>query len=150
MMGFAALNPSYDPGNPIVYAVEVSDHIMIAHSFRGDVFGPAQRLHGATFAVSAAFVAETLDANGIVVDIGRAFDVLKAVLAPLNYRNLDDMAQFKSMNTTTEFLTRHVFDGLAAAVKNGALGRDGREISAIRVTVAESPTARAWFEGTLW
>jgi 6-pyruvoyl-tetrahydropterin synthase len=133
-----------------VYAVEVSDHIMIAHSFRGDVFGPAQRLHGATFAVSAALMAEKLDANGIVVDIGRAFDVLKAVLAPLNYRNLDDMPQFKSTNTTTEFLTRHVFDGLAAAVKGGALGRDGREISTIRVTVAESPSARAWYEATLW
>src|SRR6202041_2499688 len=108
----------------LVYAVEVSDHIMIAHSFRGDVFGPAQRLHGATFAVSAAFMADALDASGIVVDIGRAFEVLKAGLAPLNYRNLDDLAAFKSVNTTTQFLTRHVFDGLAAAVKNGELGRD--------------------------
>jgi 6-pyruvoyl-tetrahydropterin synthase len=133
-----------------VFAVEVSDHIMIAHSFRGEVFGPAQRLHGATFAISAAFMAKTLDANGIVVDIGRAFDVLKEVLGPLNYRNLDDVAEFKSANTTTEFLTRHVFDGLAAAVKSGRLGRDGREIGAIRVTVAESPTARAWYEGALW
>jgi len=136
-------------GHP-VFAVEVSDHIMIAHSFRGEVFGPAQRLHGATFAISAAFMAQTLDANGIVVDIGRAFDVLKEVLGPLNYRNLDDVAEFKSANTTTEFLTRHVFDGLAAAVKSGRLGRDGREIGAIRVTVAESPTARAWYEGALW
>jgi 6-pyruvoyl-tetrahydropterin synthase len=133
-----------------VFAVEVSDHIMIAHSFRGEVFGPAQRLHGATFAISAAFMAQTLDANGIVVDIGRAFDVLKEVLGPLNYRNLDDVAEFKLVNTTTEFLTRHVFDGLAAAGKSGRLGRDGREIGAIRVTVAESPTARAWYEGALW
>ena len=133
-----------------MFAVEVSDHIMIAHSFRGEVFGPAQRLHGATFAVSAAFMARALDANGIVVDIGRAFDALKAVLAPLNYRNLDDMPEFKSVNTTTEFLTRHVFEGLAAAAKSGALGRDGREIDAIRVTVGESPSARAWYEGTLW
>jgi 6-pyruvoyl-tetrahydropterin synthase len=133
-----------------VFAVEVSDHIMIAHSFRGEVFGPAQRLHGATFAISATFMAQTLDANGIVVDIGRAFDVLKEVLGPLNYRNLDDVAEFKSVNTTTEFLTRHVFDGLAAAVKSGRLARDGREIGAIRVTVAESPTARAWYEGALW
>jgi 6-pyruvoyl-tetrahydropterin synthase len=133
-----------------VFAVEVSDHIMIAHSFRGEVFGPAQRLHGATFAISAAFMAQTLDANGIVVDIGRAFDVLKEVLGPLNYRNLDDVVEFKSVNTTTEFLTRHVFDNLAAAVKSGRLGRDGREIGAIRVTVAESPTARAWYEGALW
>ena len=133
-----------------MYAVEVSDHIMIAHSFRGDVFGPAQRLHGATFAVSAALMAETLDASGIVVDIGRAFEVLRQVLAPLNYRNLDEMPAFKSINTTTEFLTKHVFDELAAAAKRGELGRDGREISAIRVTVAESPTARAWYEGALW
>ena len=88
-----------------MYAVEVSDHIMIAHSFRGDVFGPAQRLHGATFAISAAFMADAVDANGIVVDIGRAFDVLRQVLAPLNYRNLDDVEAFKSINTTTEFLT---------------------------------------------
>jgi 6-pyruvoyl-tetrahydropterin synthase len=95
-------------------------------------------------------MAGTLDANGIVVDIGRAFEILRQVLAPLNYRNLDDIPAFKSVNTTTEFLTRHVFDGLAAAVRNGGLGRDGREIDAIRVTVAESPTARAWYEGALW
>ena len=114
------------------------------------MFGPAQRLHGATFVVSAAFMADALDANGIVVDIGRALEALKAVLAPLNYRNLDDMPQFKGVNTTTEFLTKHVFDGLAAAAKSGELGRDGREIEAIRVTVAESPSARAWYEGALW
>jgi 6-pyruvoyl-tetrahydropterin synthase len=133
-----------------VYAVEVSDHIMIAHSFRGEVFGPAQRLHGATFVVSAAFMADALDPNGIVVDIGRAIEVLRRVLAPLNYRNLDEIEAFKSVNTTTEFLTKHVFDELAAAAKNGELGRSGSEISAVRVTVAESPTARAWYEGVLW
>jgi 6-pyruvoyl-tetrahydropterin synthase len=133
-----------------VYAVEVSDHIMIAHSFRGDVFGPAQRLHGATFTVSAALMADALDSNGIVVDIGRAMAILHRVLAPLNYRNLDEIEAFRSINTTTEFLTKHVFDGLAAAVKNGELGRPGRKISAIRVTVVESPTARAWYEGALW
>jgi 6-pyruvoyl-tetrahydropterin synthase len=133
-----------------VFAVEVSDHIMIAHSFRGAVFGPAQALHGATFAVSAAFLAEALDENGIVVDIGRAFEVLKAVLAPLNYRNLDDFPQFKGINTTTEFLTHHVHDALAAAVRDGKLGRDGREIAAIRVTIAESPSARAWYEAQVW
>ena len=127
-----------------MFAVEVSDHIMIAHSFRGAVFGPAQALHGATFAVSAAFLADALDENGIVVDIGRAFEVLKAVLAPLNYRNLDDFPQFKGVNTTTEFLTKHVFDELAAAVRAGKLGRDGRAIKAIRITIAESPSARAW------
>ena len=133
-----------------MYAVEVSDHIMIAHSFRGAVFGPAQALHGATFAVSAAFLAERLDENGIVVDIGRAFEVLKEALAPLNYRNLDEVAAFKNVNTTTEFLTRHVFDQLAEAVRAGSLGRDGREISALRVTIGESPSARAWYEAPLW
>lgn len=133
-----------------MFAVEVSDHIMIAHSFRGAVFGPAQALHGATFAVSAAFLADALDENGIVVDIGRAFEVLKAVLAPLNYRNLDDFPQFKSVNTTTEFLTKHVFDELAAAVRAGKLGRDGRAIKAVRITIAESPSARAWYEASVW
>jgi 6-pyruvoyl-tetrahydropterin synthase len=123
---------------------------MIAHSFRGDVFGPAQALHGATFAVAAAFIAERLDANGIVVDIGRANDVLKAVLAKLNYRNLDDVLEFKGVNTTTEFLTKHVFDRLAEAVRADELGRNGREISAIRVTIGESPTARAWYEAPVW
>jgi 6-pyruvoyl-tetrahydropterin synthase len=133
-----------------VFAVEVSDHIMIAHSFRGEVFGPAQALHGATFAVSAAFIAERLDPNGIVVDIGRANDVLKAVLASLNYRNLDDFPEFKGVNTTTEFLTKYLFDKLAAAVRAGELGREGREIAALRVTIGESPTARAWYEAPLW
>ena len=133
-----------------MFAVEVSDHIMIAHSFRGDVFGPAQALHGATFAVSAAFTAERLDANGIVVDIGRANDVLKAVLKKLNYRNLDEIPEFKGVNTTIEFLTKHIFDRLAEAVRANELGREGREISAIRVTIGESPTARAWYEAPVW
>jgi 6-pyruvoyl-tetrahydropterin synthase len=84
-----------------LFTVEVRDHIMIAHSFRGAVFGPAQALHGATFVVDAAFVADTLDANGIVIDIGRAHDALKAMLGPLNYRNLDDIPEFKGQNTTT-------------------------------------------------
>jgi 6-pyruvoyl-tetrahydropterin synthase len=133
-----------------VFAVEVSDHVMVAHSFSGAVFGPAQRLHGATFAVSAAFVAERLDADGIVVDIGRANEVLKEVLAAINYRNLDEVKEFAGVNTTTEFLTKYVFDGLAAAVRAGKLGREAREIAAVRVTIAESPTARAWYEAPLW
>jgi 6-pyruvoyl-tetrahydropterin synthase len=133
-----------------VFAVEVSDHIMIAHSFRGAVFGPAQALHGATFVVNVAFLAEQLDANGIVVDIGRANDVLKAVLEPLKYQNLDAMPQFTGVNTTTEFLTKHVFDRMAEAARKGELGRDGRELAAVRITVAESPTARAWYEAPLW
>jgi 6-pyruvoyl-tetrahydropterin synthase len=133
-----------------VFAVEVTEQIMIAHSFRGEVFGPAQQLHGATFVVEAAFLSERLDDNGIVVDIGRAHETLKSVLAPLNFRNLDDLPQFKDTNTTTEFLTRYVFDMLAEAARGDALGRDGRELKAIRVTVSESPTARAWYEAPLW
>ena len=133
-----------------MFAVEVSDHIMIAHSFRGAVFGPAQALHGATFTVAVAFIAERLDENGIVVDIGRANDELKAVLAAINYKNLDDIAEFKGVNTTTEFLTKHVFDQVAAAVRAGRLGREPREIKALRVTIGESPTARAWYEAPLW
>ena len=133
-----------------MFAVEVSDQIMIAHSFRGAVFGPAQQLHGATFVVRAAFLADRLDPNGIVVDIGLAGEVLKATLAPLNYRNLDDLPQFKGVNTTTEFLTRYVHDRLAEAARAGKLGREGRELKAIRVTVAESPSARAWYEASLW
>ena len=133
-----------------MYAVEVSDQIMIAHSFRGEVFGPAQQLHGATFVVRAAFLADRLDGNGIVVDIGRAHEVLGAVLGPLKFRNLDDLPQFKGANTTTEFLTRYVYDQLADAAREGKLGRDGRELKSIRVTVAESPLARAWYEAPLW
>ena len=133
-----------------MFAVEVRDHIMIAHSFRGSVFGPAQALHGATFVVDAAFIAETLDSNGIVIDIGRAHDALKAVLGPLNYRNLDDVPDFKERNTTTEFLTKHIFDSLAESARAGELGRDGRELNAIRVTISESHVARAWYEANLW
>jgi 6-pyruvoyl-tetrahydropterin synthase len=133
-----------------VFAVEVRHHIMVAHSFRGAMFGPAQRLHGATFVIDAAFMAEQLDANGVVVDIGRAQELLKAVLAPLDYRNLDEVPEFAGINTTTEFLTRHVFDQLAEAARAGNLGRDGRELTAIRITVSESHLARAWYEAALW
>ncbi|HLH97878.1 MAG TPA: 6-carboxytetrahydropterin synthase [Xanthobacteraceae bacterium] len=133
-----------------MFAVEVSDQIMIAHSFRGEVFGPAQRLHGATFVVRAAFLAETVDQYGIVIDIGRAHEVLKEVLSPLAYRNLDEIPEFKGINTTTEFVTKHVFDHLAGAARSGRLGRDGRELKAIRVTVLESPSASASYEAPLW
>jgi 6-pyruvoyl-tetrahydropterin synthase len=133
-----------------LFAVEVRDHIMIAHSFRGTVFGPAQALHGATFVIDAAFIAETLDDNGIVIDIGRAHDALKAVVAALNYRNLDDIPEFKGRNTTTEFLTKHIFDQLAKAARADEFGRDGRELKAIRVTLSESHVARAWYEAGLW
>ena len=133
-----------------MFAVEVRDHIMIAHSFRGALFGPAQALHGATFVVNARFMAENLDSNGVVVDIGRALDMLKAILAPLNYRNLDEVAEFKAANTTTEFMTKYIFDRLAQAARAGDLGRDGRELKAIRVTISESHVARASFEAALW
>jgi 6-pyruvoyl-tetrahydropterin synthase len=133
-----------------LFAVEVRDHIMIAHSFRGAVFGPAQALHGATFVVDAAFIADALDVNGIVVDIGRALDTLKEVLKPLNYKNLDEVPEFKGKNTTTEFLTKYIFDRLAHHAREGDLGRPGRELKAIRVSIGESHVARASYEAPLW
>jgi 6-pyruvoyl-tetrahydropterin synthase len=133
-----------------LYAVEVRDHIMIAHSFRGAVFGPAQALHGATFVIDAAFFAEKLDSYGIVIDIGRAHEALKAVVTTLNYRNLDEVSEFKGSNTTTEFLTKYIFERLAKDARAGELGRNGRELKAIRVTLSESHVARAWYEADLW
>lgn len=130
-----------------MYAVEVRDHIMIAHSFRGELFGPAQRLHGATFVVDVAFFREALTEDAVVVDIGRAHEALKATLLPLNYRNLDDVEAFKGKQTTTEFLSRHLFDAMADAARSGALGPGGDGIEKIRVTLHESHVARAWFEG---
>jgi 6-pyruvoyl-tetrahydropterin synthase len=132
-----------------MFTVEVRDHIMIAHSFKGKVFGPAQALHGATFIVDAAFMSKALDANGIVIDIGRALDVLKATLTPLNYSNLDAIEEFAGVNTTTEFLTKHFFEILANAARSGELGRDGAELHAIRVTLSESHVARAWYEAEI-
>src|SRR5262245_37252507 len=133
-----------------MFTLEVRDHIMIAHSFRGEVFGPAQALHGATFVVDAAIMAKELDANGIVVDIERALEVLKSVLSALNYRNLDDLPQFKGRNTTTEFLTKHIHDALADAARAGKLGRAPEALAAIRVTLSESHVARASYEAPLW
>jgi 6-pyruvoyl-tetrahydropterin synthase len=130
-----------------MYAVEVRDHIMIAHSFKGEMFGPAQALHGATFVVDVAFFRETLSENSVVVDIGRAIEALKAILTPLNYKNLDELPQFRGMQTTTETLSRYVFDGMASALKQGALGAESSGVSRIRVTLHESHVARAWFEG---
>jgi 6-pyruvoyl-tetrahydropterin synthase len=131
-----------------MFAVEVRDHIMIAHSFRGEVFGPAQALHGATFVIDAAIFARTLDPNGIVIDIGRAHEVLGETLKPLRYANLDEIEAFAGRNTTTEFLCEHIFDRLAAAARAGALGRRGEEIATIRVTLSESHVARAWYEAS--
>ena len=132
-----------------MHAVEVRDRIMIAHSFRGEMFGPAQALHGATFVIDAAFLAETLDPNGVVIDIGAAHTALNAIVKELNYRNLDDIPEFGGYNTTTEFLTKYIFDRLADTARKGGLGRDGRELAAIRITIAESDVARAWYEGPL-
>src|SRR6185436_17186838 len=116
---------------------------MIAHSFQGDVFGPAQRLHGATYVVDATFKREELDADGLVVDIGLASTVLKAVLEQVNYRNLDQFADFKGKNTTTEFLARWLFDHLVAAVHQGKLGEGARGLSHVGVTLRESHVAWA-------
>ena len=130
-----------------MYSVTVRDHMMIAHSFTGDVFGPAQRLHGATFVVDVEFRRSALDKDGIVVDIGRASEAVKAALADLNYRNLDDEASFKGKNTTTEFLARVVFDRIVAAIGNGSLGPGAREVESMRVTLHESHLASASFDG---
>ncbi len=129
-----------------MYAIEVRDHIMIAHSFRGEVFGPARALHGATFVVDVAFFREALTDDGIVIDIGRAHDALKAVLAPLNYSNLDDNAAFANQNSTTEVLCKHIFDSMRGAAKSGALGPGSEGLAKIRVTLGESHVARAWYE----
>ncbi|MBP7242021.1 6-carboxytetrahydropterin synthase [Amaricoccus sp.] len=132
-----------------MFAVEVRDHIMIAHSLPSPVFGPAQGLHGATYVVDAAFFAETLDRNGIVVDIGLATEALAGALAPLRYRNLDEVAEFAGRLTTTEALCAHVWDALAAAARSGAIGEGGRALRRLRVTLHESHVARAWREGDL-
>lgn len=131
------------------YAVEVRDHIMIAHSLPGDVFGPAQKLHGATFVVDVAFFRDELTADNIVVDIGRASEALAAVLKPINYANLDELPQFSGRVTTTEFLCRYIFDELARAAKAGRLGPGSEGLTGIRVTLHESHIARAWYEGEI-
>jgi 6-pyruvoyl-tetrahydropterin synthase len=132
-----------------MYAVSVRDHIMIAHSFRGAMFGPAQRVHGATYIVDVEFRRAALDADGVVVDIGRAAEVLRAALSDLNYRNLDEISEFAGRNTTTEFLARVVFDRLAAAVRRGDLGEGGRGVETMRVTLHESHVASAWYDAPL-
>lgn len=132
-----------------MYSVTVRDHIMVAHSLKGDVFGPAQGLHGATYVVDVELKRRDLDANGIVVDIGRASDALRRVLADLNYRNLDEVPALAGRNTTTEVLARVVFDGLAAAIHRGDLGADAAAVEQIRVTLHESHVASASFEGAV-
>ena len=132
-----------------MFSVTVRDHMMIAHSFRGEVFGPAQRLHGATFVVDATFRRAELDADGIVVDIGRATEALHALLGELNYRNLDDEPAFDGMNTTTEVLARFIADRLADSAREGALGEGARGLDALVVTLRESHVAWASYERAL-
>ena len=131
-----------------MFGVTVRDHMMVAHSFAGDVFGPAQRLHGATFVVDATFRGENLDESGILVDIGAATETLHDVLAELTYRNLDDEPVFAGTNTTTEVLARHVADLLAERVRGGALG-EATGVTGVVVTLHESHVAWASYERTL-
>lgn len=134
-----------------MYSVCVRDHMMIAHSFRGAVFGPAQRLHGATYVVDVEFRRPALDADGLVVDIGLAANALRATLEELNYRNLDELPQFAGRNTTTEFLARAVFERVAGRIAAGELGADAQAggVASLRVALHESHVAWAAFEGPL-
>jgi 6-pyruvoyl-tetrahydropterin synthase len=132
-----------------MFTVTVRDHMMVAHSFQGEAFGPAQRLHGATYVVDAAFVGGRLDADGVLVDIGRASELLKDVLSRLNYRNLDDEDDFAGMNTSTDALARVVADRLAERVRHGELGEPAQALEKIVVTLHESHVASASFERDL-
>jgi 6-pyruvoyl-tetrahydropterin synthase len=130
-----------------MFSVEVRDRIMIAHSLPDPFFGPAQQKHGATFVVDVAFFREKMTKQNVVVDIGAALDVLNSTLKPLNYKDLDTIPAFKGVLTTTEFLCKHIFDAMVKAAKGGALGKDGKGLSRIRVTLHETDLARASFEG---
>ena len=130
-----------------MYAVGVRDRIMIAHSLPDPFFGPAQNMHGATYVVDVAFFRDKLTRHNVVVDIGAAHQVLHEVLKPLAYRNLDDLPEFKGKLTTTEFLCRYIFEAMAKAAREGALGEDGKTLNRIRVTLHETDLARAWYEG---
>jgi 6-pyruvoyl-tetrahydropterin synthase len=132
-----------------VFSLTVRDHMMVAHSFTGEVFGPAQQLHGATFVVDATFSRPELDADNIVVDIGLATDQLKAVLGRLSYRNLDELPEFKGVNTSTEFLAKFVADQLAARVHSGTLGEGARGLTEITVTLKESHVAWASYRRSM-
>ncbi|RFC63346.1 6-carboxytetrahydropterin synthase [Fulvimarina endophytica] len=132
-----------------MFAVEVTDHIMIAHSLPRPVFGPAQGMHGATLTVDAAFFTEDLDEDGLAVDIGAATDILKEVLRPLNYQNLDEISEFSGKVTTTEFLARHIHRKIAEAIAGGRMGEAGGRVAKLRVRLHESQVARAWYEASL-
>jgi len=132
-----------------MYSVCVRDHIMIAHSFIGETFGSAQQLHGATYVVDVEFRRRQLDDDGLVVDIGVASHALREALAPLNYRNIDLLAEFAGRNTTTEFLAKVVFDRMALSIRDGRLGASATGLTSLRVTLHESHLAWASFEGEL-
>jgi 6-pyruvoyl-tetrahydropterin synthase len=132
-----------------MFAVEVRDHIMIAHSLPGEAFGPAQKMHGATFVIDVAFFRPELTENDIVVDIGLAHEALKRVLAPLAYANLDELNLFGGKRTTTEVLAKYVFDAIAADIRAGRLGEDAAGIERLKVTLNESHIARGWYEAAL-
>ena len=132
-----------------MFSVSVRDHFMIAHSFTGKVFGPAQKLHGATYVVDVEFRRDELDSDGVVVDIGRASDSLREVLAALNFRNLDDEPAFRGRNTTTEFLAFVIHERIAAKIAAGALGAHAHALKSVRVTLHESHIAWAAYEGAL-
>ena len=132
-----------------MYALSVRDHFMIAHSFTGEVFGPAQKLHGATYVVDAEFRRPELDSAGLVVDIGLASEVLKSILEDLNYRNLDDEEVFSGKNTTTEFLAKEIFDRMVSAVKAGRLGDGAMGLTTVKITLNESHIAWGSYEGAL-
>lgn len=132
-----------------MFSVEVRDRIMIAHSLPDPFFGPAQKMHGATFVVDVAFMREQLTSKNVVVDIGAALQVLNGTLKPLAYQNLDEMPQFAGKLTTTEFIAKYIFDEIARAARDGALGEDGRGLARIRVTLHETDLARASYEGPI-
>jgi 6-pyruvoyl-tetrahydropterin synthase len=132
-----------------MYSLTVRDHIMIAHSFNGEIFGPAQKTHGATYIVDVSFERKTLDHDDLIVDIGLASEQLKELLAEFNMKNLDDVEEFKGRNTTTEFMAKVIFERLAAAIRAGQLGESGKGVESVKVTLAESHIAWASYHGDI-
>ena len=132
-----------------MYELTVRDHFMIAHSFRGEIFGPAQKMHGATYVVDASFRRQTLDDDDLIVDIGLASKVLGEILADYNYRNLDEVEAFRGRNTTTEFMAKVIFDRIAEAIRGGRLGAAATGLSGLKISLKESHLAWASYEGDL-
>ncbi|WP_219863103.1 6-pyruvoyl trahydropterin synthase family protein [Vreelandella piezotolerans] len=132
-----------------MYRLCVRDHFMIAHSFKGEIFGPAQRTHGATYVVDVVFQRPELDQDGLVIDIGLASETVKEVLAGYNYRNLDEVSELSGQNTTTEFMAKVIFDQLAAAIKSGRMGETAKGLTQMEIKLHESHVAWASYEGAL-